>query len=188
MRLYPHDGMIIHTQDVVGRKKVESQLKEKTSYMKGVIVSATLAKGTRQQKENVIWYSPLRGKLKLETADTTTENKESYKNVAPFWAVMFCTGDTTEKVNMLPLMEEYRHNNAAPTIWGQMTFTQKLKYRLPLMTNTIDLNEGDLLVMPFDGGLPEIVCGRFPPLATLKEPAEDVAPEGSENLPPVIED
>ena len=56
------------------------------------------------------------------------------------------------------------------------------------MTNTIDLNEGDLLVMPFDGGLPEIVCERFPPLATLREPAEDVAPEGSENLPPVIED
>ena len=29
MRLYPHDGMIIHMQDVVGRKKVESQFKEK---------------------------------------------------------------------------------------------------------------------------------------------------------------
>ena len=39
--------------------------------------------------------------------------------------------------------------------------------------------EGDLLVMPFDGGLPEIACDRFPPLATLKEPAEDVAPEDS---------
>ena len=154
--------------------------------MKGVHVSATLAKGTRQQKENVIWYSPLRSKLKTETADTTTENKKSYKNVAAFWAVMFCTGDTTEKVNMKPLMEEYRHNNAAPTIWGQMTSTQKLKYRLPLMTNTIDLNEGDLLVMPFDGGLPEIVCERFPPLATQQEPAEDVASEDPENLPPAI--
>ena len=48
--------------------------------------------------------------------------------------------------------------------------------------------EGDLLVMPFDGGLPEIVCDRFPPLATLKEPAEDVAPEGSQNLTPLIEE
>ena len=29
MRLYPHDGMIIHMQDAVGRKRVESQFKEK---------------------------------------------------------------------------------------------------------------------------------------------------------------
>ena len=102
--------------------------------------------------------------------------------------MMFCAGDTTEMVNMTPLMEEYRYNNAAPTHHGPMSFTQKLQFRLPLMTNTIDLNKGDLLVMPFDGGLPEIVCERFPPLAALKEPAEDVAPEGSENLSPVIEE
>ena len=133
-----------------------------------------------------MWYSPLSSKLKTETADTTTENKESYKNVAPFWAVMFCTGDTTGMVNMKPLMEEYRLNNATPLHHGQMVITQKLKYSLPLMTNTIDLNEGDLLVMPFDGGLPEIVCERFPPLATLQEPAEDVASEDPENLPPAI--
>ena len=176
--------------------------------MKGVHVSATMAKGIRQQKENFMWYSPLSSKLKTETADTTTETKESHKNVAPFWAVMFCTGDTTGMINMKPLMEEYRLNNATPLHHGQMVITQKLKYSLPLMTNTIDLNEGDLLVMPFDGGLPEIVCDCFPPLATPREtaegvapegsesppldtqmePAEDVAPEGSENLPPVIEE
>ena len=177
--------MIIHMQDAVGRKRVESQFKERTSYMKGVKCSATLAKGTRQQKEHFMLYSPLSCTRSNKTP-TADEDNESHKNVAAFWAVMFCTADTTEKVNMKPLMEEYRHNNAAPTIWGQMTFTQKLKYRLPLMTNTIDLNEGDLLVMPFDGGLPEIVCERFPPLATLQEPAEDVASEDPENLPPAI--
>ena len=141
--------------------------------MKGVHVSATMAKGIRQQKENFMWYSPLSSKLKTETADTTTEDKESYKNVAAFWAVMFSTGDTTEMVNTTPLMEEYRYNNAAPKHHGPMSITpQKLQLRLPLMTNKVDLNIGDLLVMPYDGGLPEIVCERFPPLNTPAEPEE----------------
>ena len=182
MRLYPHDGMIIHMQDAVGRKRVESQLRERSSYMKGVKCSATLAKGTRQQKEHFMLYSPLSCTRSHKTP-TADEDKESHENVAAFWAVMFCTGDTTGMINMKPLMEEYRLNNATPLHHGQMVITQKLKYSLPLMTNTIDLNEGDLLVMPFDGGLPEIVCERFPPLATPRETAEGVAPEGSESPP-----
>ena len=119
-------------------------------------------------------------------ATDTAEDEKSYKNVAAFWTVMFCAGDTTEMVNMTPLMEDYKYNNAVPIHVGPLSFTQKLQFRLPLMTNTIDLNEGDLLVMPFDGGLPEIVCERFPPLATQQEPAEDVASEDPENLPPAI--
>ena len=129
-----------------------------------------------------MWYSPISSKIKTETLTTRAEDKESYKNVAAFWAVMFCTGDTTEMVNMMPLMEEYRYNNAVPIHYGPMGFQQKLQFRLPFMTNKEDLNVGDLLVMPFDGGLPEIVCERFPPLNTPAEPDEWTAKEEALHL------
>ena len=76
--------------------------------------------------------------------------------------MMFCIGDIADMVNMIPLMEEYRYHALAAIHWGAIAFTQKFNFRLPLMTNKIDLKEGDLLVMPFDGGLPEICCERFP--------------------------
>ena len=108
-----------------------------------------------------MWYSPLTTMARGHKATDTAEDEKSYKNVAAFWTVMFCAGDTTEMVNMTPLMEDYKCNNAVPIHFGPLSFAQKLQFRLPLMTNTIDLNVGDLLVMRREC-MPEIVCERFP--------------------------
>ena len=35
---------------------------------------------------------------------------------------------------------------------------------LPFLVNSKELRKGDLLVMPFDGGIREMCCTGFPPL------------------------
>ena len=84
--------------------------------------------------------------------------------IPPFWAVMLAGRDTAHMVNMLPYMEEYTVPHPVAKTHGGLANGAKLTLKLPFLSNRNDLSPGDLLVMPFDGGMSEICCVEFPPL------------------------
>ena len=54
-------------------------------------------------------------------------------------------------------------------IHGEVRSGQSMNLKLPFLTNKQDLAPGDLLVMPFDGGMSEIWCESFPPIHTSEQ-------------------
>ena len=47
---------------------------------------------------------------------------------------------------------------------GEVTAGSTMIVKLPFLTNNNELAPGDLLVLPFDGGMSEICCEAFPPI------------------------
>ena len=39
--------------------------------------------------------------------------------------------------------------------------------QLPFLTNSKELQPGDLLVLPFDGGIEDMCCEGFPPIEAI---------------------
>ena len=88
------------------------------------------------------------------------EGKETmYKYIDPFWTVLLSDRNTSGLVNMSPYLEEWKLGTPTPTMYVHSQFGLSLTVQLPFYTNMRDIQEGELLVLPFDGGLPEICCG-----------------------------
>ena len=82
----------------------------------------------------------------------------------PYWTVILSGRDHTHMVNMKSFMEEYDFPNPVAKHNGAVKLGSKLTLKMPFLTNSKDLAKDDVLVLPFDGGLREIFCERFPPI------------------------
>ena len=60
--------------------------------------------------------------------------------------------------------EEYRVPNPVAKHHGDWKMLSGMFVFLPYLTNEKELQPGDLLVLPFDGGMPAIRCEVFPPI------------------------
>lgn len=47
---------------------------------------------------------------------------------------------------------------------GEVRHQSTVTLTMPFLTNKIELKDGDLLVLPFDGDIAEIFCESFPAL------------------------
>ena len=81
-----------------------------------------------------------------------------YKYIDPFWTVLLSDRNTTGLVNIFPDLEEWKLGNPTPSLWVHGQFGLSLSVKMPFYTNRREIEEGELLVLPFDGGLPEICC------------------------------
>ena len=85
--------------------------------------------------------------------------------ISPYWAVMLTDRDNADKVNMHPYVD--RHTFPTPNASvADLVSHVKLTVQLPFLGNQRDLVAGELLVLPFDAGCPEIMSVP-PPLKTI---------------------
>ena len=94
---------------------------------------------------------------------TVEDEKVQVYGIPAFWAAMLAGRDTKAMVNMDVFMEEY--HIPTPVMKNSTTFAmvEQLWVKLPFLTNSRELQKGELLVLPFDGGLTDIICENFPP-------------------------
>ena len=142
----------------------------KPIYMRGVQLSAKVSKSTRQVNGDFLLYSAMSHKS-LPVATIGPNDKVECRHIPPFWAVMLVGRDTSKMVNMLPYLEEYKCPHAVAEMYGEVKTGSAMTLKLPFLTNKCDLAPGDLLVMPFDGGLSEIFYAAFPPIQKLEASA-----------------
>ena len=92
---------------------------------------------------------------------TTRHEQVELTHISPFWAVMLADRDTSGMVNMNPNIETYQVQHAVAKDFGDVKMNSTVTVRMPFLTNMHDLNAGDLLVLPFDGGHTDICCKSF---------------------------
>ena len=96
------------------------------------------------------------------------EKDEVHVHAVPaFWAVMLAGRDNSNLANIGPFWETYYVNNPVTVHWGQWHITQGLHAKFPFLSNTKEIERGQLLVLPFDGGCAEMFCERFPPIQAI---------------------
>ena len=87
--------------------------------------------------------------------------------ISAFWAVMLAGRDQTDMVNMVPYIEEYKFHHPTAKVHGDTKPGSSIKLRLPFITNKRKLEVDELLVLPYDGGVKEMVCEEYPPMPTI---------------------
>ena len=87
------------------------------------------------------------------------------RHIAPFWAVMLAGRDSSNVANMRPHIEEYTLAQPVAKHYGKVPSQAKHHVTLPMLSNTRDLAPGELLVLPFDGGMDELYCEGFPEIS-----------------------
>ena len=160
LRLHPYGGTLLQSGDKTGRSVLEKKFDVKSCYLRGVLVSAKVSRNGRQHANDFIVYSAMSHK-----PSSVTDEKLELQHVSPFWAVMLAGRDQSHMVNMIPYMEEYRVVHPTPKHHGEVKPGWTMSVKLPFLTNSKELAEGDLLVVPFDGGMGELCCEAFPPIS-----------------------
>ena len=154
-------GMLLHDQDTEGRKQIERRASHmRPCYMRALQVTGKVSKDARQQSEHFLIYSTFMEKGPLVTIGLSDEIKLDH--MSPYWFVMLASRDTTELVNMCAYVEEYECMKPVPKLYGDLKFGSSMHVSLAFLTNEKELAKGDLLVLPFDAGLPQICCESFP--------------------------
>ncbi len=152
----------MHDKDTKDRKQIERRASHmKPCYMRAVQVTGKVMKDARQQSEGFLIYSAFMEKGPLVTTGLNDEIKLDH--VSPYWFVMLASRDTTELVNMCAYVEEYKCMAPVPKLYGELKFGSSMHVSLAFLTNEKELAKGDLLVLPFDAGIPQICCEQFPP-------------------------
>lgn len=171
LRLYPHSGTLLHVNEHSARNKEERKSFKRPCYVRGVHISAVAARikqqggPTAELQKDFILYSAMSQK---QLAVIGMDDKPELHYYPPFWAVMLAGRDTSAKVNMSPYMEEYTTQPPRASDHGQIMHGACLKLQIPFLANTRDLEPGELLVLPFDGGLPQLICEAFPPMQSTR--------------------
>ena len=135
----------------------------KSCYVRGVQVSAKVKKASRHQTEEFLLYSAMSHKWPVR------DDKVELIHISPFWSAMLAGREQTHIVNMIPYMEEYIFSYPVAKHHGELKFGSTMSVKMPFLTNKNDLAPGDLLVLPFDGGLAEICCEEFPLIQSSKK-------------------
>ena len=94
----------------------------------------------------------------------TRDDQVELPQFLPFWALMLAGRDECDLVNMKTHMEEYTCFNPKAKHHGEISFGSTTNLVMPFVCNDCDLAAGDLLVLPFNGGLPEICAEFFLPI------------------------
>ena len=105
-------------------------------------------------KLELLVFSPFGGKG-LVTQSAAAGGNSLVGYVAPFWAVLLTDRDNQELVNMIPYTVDFRLPHPESRSFG-VRYTCVLDATMHFLTNKSDLNPGDLLVLPFDGGCTSI--------------------------------
>ena len=159
LRLYPHGGTFIHMADGTGRSNMEKSSGIKSCYIKAVEVSGKVRKDSRHWNERFLLYSAMsHKKVASQKLDYSLELIHS----APFRALMLAGRDTAEMVNMIPHMEEYTFQKPVPKTLPEVRTGSTMSLQLPVLTYKSELSKGDLLVLPFDGGIKQVCCETYP--------------------------
>jgi hypothetical protein len=154
--------------DVIERNRVEQAFSVKDGYMKALELTASVKSTGKIWNEDFIMYSAMSHKpLPLLTVDSD-DRVVCARHFSPFWAVMLVGRDTTDMVNMAPYMEEYAIPHATARQWGVLKVGSRVSVSIPFLSNTRDLNAGELLALPYDGGLTSIFCEKIPPIKQKK--------------------
>ena len=162
LRLHPSGGTYLRMDNSAERRSIEKRLVLPPCYIRGVRVSACLHREERQKvKYDFIHYSDMSNK---PLAWVNGEDVVEVHALPPFWAVMLAGRDTAHMVNMMPCMEEYYIRSPNPKHYGGWTLFSGMSASMPFLCNTKALEPGDLLVLPFDGGMAEMCCEGFPPI------------------------
>ena len=156
LRLYPYGGTLLHWHDEDTRRGIQKSLSVKPCYIRCLQLSAQVSKGHRMQAEHFVLYTAISPKLAKKNLD----DKIEVQHLPPFWALMLAK--KSEQVNMKPYMETYRYNPPVPKYHGDAKQGGTMSLQVPFFTNTRDLKVGDLLIVPYDGGLQEIHADEFP--------------------------
>ena len=163
LRLYPYGGELVPIDDVIERNRVEQSFSVKDGYMKALELVGTVKALGKLWNEDFIMYSAMSHKpLPLLTVDSD-DRVVCARHFSPFWAVMLVGRDSTHMVNMAPYMEEYSIPHAVAKQWGVMKVGSRVSVSIPFLSNTRDLNAGELLALPYDGGHKSIFCAKIPP-------------------------
>ena len=156
LRLYPYGGTLLSLKDAVERRAIEAKIHVKPCYMKCVLVSGKVSKDHRAQVDDFVLYTAMSNNL----ATCSPDDKIEVKHLAPFWALMLAK--KTHQVNMVPYVEDYRCPTPTPKIHGEVRSGSVLYVRFPFFTNNRELKPGELLVVPYDGGVKNIYYEDFP--------------------------
>ena len=138
----------------------------KSCYLRGVQVEAKVTKtgraleggAMRDKAEQFIMYSAM--------SHNKWDENDGLKNISPFWAVLLAEREFVSMVNMATYTEDYKVGHPVAKIHGDVVPNSSLWVKLPFLTNKKDLEEGDLLVIPWDAGMENAIINRFPPLHT----------------------
>ena len=98
--------------------------------------------------------------LVTDAADDTV----GCKHIPQFWLGMLAGRDDTDMVNLTPCMEEFTVPQPVARRHGKVALGSTLVIDLPFLTNSRTLEPGELLVLPFDGGLSAMCIDKFPPM------------------------
>jgi len=164
LRLYPCGGECLHYTDDIERTRVEKGLTLKPCYMRGLLVSAKAKSAMYLWTEDFIFYSAMSHTPSPLVTVSSDGKVTCARNFPPFWAVMLVGRDTKNMVNMVPYMEEYTLPPVTAKAYGTVTPAAKITLQMPFLTNKRDLDPGELLALPFDGGHASIICEDFPPI------------------------
>ena len=63
---------------------------------------------------------------------------------------------------MRSYMEEYHFQYPVAIHHGAVNLGSKMTMKLPFLTNSKDLAKDEVLILPYDGGIREIICESFP--------------------------
>jgi len=166
LKLYPQGGLLLPVSALSQREKAEAQLKSLHQvYMK--LVEVTVWAGRRtfdasEVKTTFLLYTAFHEKS-LVCNISGTKTVRSY--ISPYWAVMLTDRDNADMVNMHPYIDKYKFPTPTAEV-AEIACHVKLKVQLPFLVNQRDLLPGELLVLPYDGGCPEIMSTP-PPLQTI---------------------
>ena len=111
-------------------------------------------------EEDFVLYSAMSHK---QLATMGLDNNVELHYFSPYWAVMLA-GRDTKMSNMIAYMEDYKWQHLVALTHGQPQYGALFNLKLPFLTNRANLAPGDLLVLPYDGGMSEILCDKFPPM------------------------
>lgn len=143
---------------------MEKKLNIQPCYFRGVKATCGIRRDGVAIECNYIVYSPF-SKKPLAWADV--EDVVQVVLMPAYWAVMLSGRDTQSMVNVRPYQERYSLLNPTSQHYGQVRITDHMFVKLPFLSNLRDIEPGELLVLPFDGGMPEIICEKFPPIEAI---------------------
>ena len=170
LRLYPWGGTVLHLKDDTERREVEQRLNYQPGYMRCVRASAKMSEGclmySAGKVDDFLMYSPLPPAFTVEDRDEVLSDEAvRLTPFSPFWHVRLARRDATPNpmVNMIAQMEEF--TIGSPEVGHLGLMKMGMAIQIPFLTNTKALTPGDLLLLPFDTGMPETICWEtLPPM------------------------
>ena len=167
LRMYPAGGTLYETDDAHGRSVMERRFnKHPSCYMRGVQAWAKVTRELAVIRTDFVVYSAMSHQPLARLGD---DDQLVLRSISPFWVVMLAGRETSQMANVTAYMEEYSLVQPVAKKHGEVKAAASMQVHVPFLTNNRDLAPGDLMVLPFNGGLPQICCESFSPCRVIEE-------------------